>query len=92
MVVYLFVPADCCRSCNLGTGSPWSWLLPLLERLQLPVLDGRFTSCTALCVDPADLQQDGILKKLTLAHRAGNLAVRCTGCLVLTFAPLAAFD
>ena len=79
----VFVSADCCRSCNLGTGSPWTWLLPLLERLQLPVLDARFTSCTALCVNPADSQQDEILKKLTLAHRAGKLAVRCASCLFL---------
>lgn len=55
---------------------PWEWLLPILERLALPVLDPRFSMLTSLCALDEDLsEQDTILGKLQLCGEAGLFQV-----------------
>ena len=47
-------------------GQPWPWLLPLMLRMQMPVLDPFFESqIGAVCAVPeAEAPQDIILRKM----------------------------
>ena len=64
---------------------PWSWLVPLLEKLQFPVLDPRF-ACCAVVTRPEgaaadEPEEDLILHKLRQCSDAGigGLLVRAHG-------------
>ena len=54
---------------------PWSWLVPLLERLGYPVLDRRFAGCADVTVPEAaaaaDAEEEVVLHKLRLCADAG---------------------
>ena len=55
---------------------PWEWLLPILERLALPVLDTRFGMLAPVCALDGQLsEQDTILRKLQLCSEAGLFQV-----------------
>lgn len=61
---------------------PWSWLIPLLEKLNYPVLDSRFASCAPVTcfgfttTDPMEV--DVILHKMRLCSDAGIRTMVCT--------------
>ena len=54
---------------------PWSWLVPLLQRLGCPVLDRRFACCAAVtraeAATAADAEPEVVLHKLRLCAEAG---------------------
>ncbi|BDA44284.1 probable Sacsin [Coccomyxa sp. Obi] len=55
---------------------PWEWLLPVLERLSLPVLDSRFSMLAPVCALDGQLsEQDTILRKLQLCSEGGLFQV-----------------
>lgn len=55
---------------------PWDWLLPVLERLSLPVLDSRFSLLASVCALDGQLsEQDTILRKLQLCSEGGLFQV-----------------
>ena len=59
---------------------PWPWLLPMAERLALPVLDARFAHLRGTCLPDGQgelPQQDLLLRKLRLCCQAGLFQVRC---------------
>lgn len=63
------------------SGGPWEWLLPILERLALPVLDARFSMLAPVCsLDGQLSEQDTILRKLQLCSKAGLFQVAKLPC------------
>ena len=54
-------------------GQPWPWLLPLMLRMQMPVLDPTFKPQLDLvcCVPEASSPQDVILRKLQCWFQTG---------------------
>lgn len=63
------------------SGGPWEWLLPILERLALPVLDARFSMLAPVCsLDGQLSEQDTILRKLQLCSEAGLFQVAKLPC------------
>ena len=60
----------------LQAAGPWDWLLPVLERLSLPVLDPRFSMLASVCALDGQLsEQDTILRKLQLCCEGGLFQV-----------------
>jgi hypothetical protein len=61
---------------NDAQSAPWDWLLPLCNRLGLPVLDRRFSELQALCsLGDSLAAQDVLLRKLVLCKQAGIFEV-----------------
>lgn len=54
-----------------AAASEWRWLKPVIEHLNLPVLDLRFSCLHKLCELPGLPEQVVIIRKLTKAHALG---------------------